>query len=442
MASFDILYTGKDSAVKIPDFDKLERSESKFYDNIVKGQELKYSEEKANEADFLTAMKTNPVLLISDANRQRQAGALEQYNNEWGSKWAKQGRLSMQDKIKMQSQKEALTMTQNTMLADEKRWQAEKETIDKDIRGFYDKKQFEDATKQFYETGKYPSSGLVAVPQEFVSRLQKIKGHGELRTVTGKGGSTVDYESNMTLDEAKQLVVSELMSNEGSLMRAVKDFNNQPDSEIAKYFEDSNNNGIIDPAEKKSQLDEPKNLNNPILKWAQDFYGNQVRTENPGPSKRPSGSGSGNGFSIGFGGKTIKYNPVDPIDTTIGDRKYKHWNYVRLTGDETNPQYPVSLNKATVLKNTGSGTLNRNTTIQDATLTGFGLTPSGDVEVTFLVPTDNWTKIGLGKGSELSIPISEAPEYGEITVKYEGKNVKLKDLAGTKQTQTSKPKLY
>ena len=95
-----------------------------------------------------------------------------------------------------------------------------------------------------------------------------------------------------------------------------------------------------------------------------------------------------------------------------------------------------------MLKNTGSGTLNRNTTIQDATLTGFGLTPSGDVEVTFLVPTDNWTKIGLGKGSELSIPISEAPEYGEITVKYEGKNVKLKDLAGTKQTQTSKPKLY
>jgi hypothetical protein len=138
----------------------------------------------------------------------------------------------------------------------------------------------------------------------------------------------------------------------------------------------------------------------------------------------------------------VKYSPVEPLDSRIGDTMFKHWNYFRLTGDETNPQYPISLNKAVVRRSKSSNPLVRNSTIQDAQLTGFGLSPAGEVEATFLVPSNNWTEIGLGKGAQFTVPISETPEYGEITVKYEGKNVKLKDLAGQKPTQTSKPKLY
>lgn len=329
MASFDILYRGDQSGFKIPEFDKLESAEKDFYGNIIKGAETEYLKKEKDEADFLGMMKTNPVLLISDKTRTMQAEAIEKYNNKWASTLAKkQGSLNLKDKMEMQRDKEALGMFQNTLLADQQRYQQEQAIMDKDIRGFYDRDRFNKATQSFYETGKYPTGVLVAAPQEFVSRLRKVKRTEAVipRTV---GGRIVDYKTNMTQAEAEEEIANEILTNEGSLATVLRDFEDPANVKEAEQFlveYDVNKNGIIDPAEKRSAMDEPKNLNNPIIKWAQKHYAPMIMTEEAGASKAIPGTSKG-GLSINFGGRQINYEPPTSKSFALSNDKYSNEFY-------------------------------------------------------------------------------------------------------------------
>lgn len=429
MGSFNVLYTGKDTGIRIPEFDKLERAEKSLHSNIIKGAEEQYRHGEKEEEDFLGMMKTDPALLISDKTRTMQADAIEKYNNKWAGVYSqKQGKLTTQDKLSMQRDKESLTMFQNTLLSDQDRFMKDKAIMDKDIKGFYDKKRFQDSMQEFYETGKYPQSVLMAAPQEFVSRLRKISRTGDL-TPTTVGGRIVDYKTNMTTAEAEEEIASEILTNEGSLMTVLRDFNdpaNAKEAEQALMDFDVNQNGIIDPAEKKSALDEPMNLNNPIIKWAQKHYAPQVITKTPSASKSIPGASGGGGFSISFGGKKVNYEPPTSTNFALSNDKYSNEFYpLNIKGG--------SFKLGTTAIDVDSGIempLDKGKAV-NATIVGYDA--EGDYIV--LQPTTGAGSIDTGR--TILVPRADiANQLPDLKINKDGKMVNI----GSITKQTTKPK--
>ena len=118
MGQFDIIYTGVNSAARIPELGILQRAEERFYDTIARKDELATERAKQNEQEYLAAMKNDPVYLVAGKNQQIQSDAIENYNNKWGKVFMQRnGRLTTQDKLDMQKDKMALNMMQKGLLS-------------------------------------------------------------------------------------------------------------------------------------------------------------------------------------------------------------------------------------------------------------------------------------------------------------------------------------
>ena len=165
--SCQTLYTGEKSAVRLPDMDKLIRSQERLGDMVLAGEERILQRKEKDSAFVLEQMKANPVLLISDKLRTEQAVAIERYNNIGAELLRKgDGVLNTADKLVLQREKDALTAMQQEMMAGQQRFQQEYALIQKDQGAYYDEQEFTKAMGQFYETGQYPPTALIAKPKD------------------------------------------------------------------------------------------------------------------------------------------------------------------------------------------------------------------------------------------------------------------------------------
>jgi hypothetical protein len=434
--NFPILYTGKDTGVRIPEFDKLERSERSLHENVKKGAEEQYKRKKEDEAWFLEMAKSDPKLLINDKLREKQAAAIEEYNNVGAQMWsrAKENGLSMQDKLTLQRHKDALTTFQDKLLSNQKRWESELGIMQKDSKEYYDPKFFAEAQKQLWETGEYPTTGLVPKPQDILTAILSDKtDFGETFIPSIKDPSTgkfVSATANMTEDQARYLVAAKALSNSAYMRDVIDKFNELPESEQDKYLTDYdvNKNGKIDPAEKKTALAEPSNWNNPILKWAQDRFAPDVRKINYGaPSALPSASGGGGLYG------TDKSPMQMSTNKTFGSTTYsEYYNNPKRTTTNT------PLQGGRVLRETGDMELKRDKTTQGLILTGVGVKEDGKVELTFALPSDNYMNIGASSGTNVALPAENYPEYQNMRIIKDGKSITVKDLL--KGQATTQPK--
>ena len=442
MGQFDIIYTGVNSAARIPELGILQRAEERFYDTIARKDELATERAKQNEQEYLAAMKNDPVYLVAGKNQQIQSDAIENYNNKWGKVFMQRnGRLTTQDKLDMQKDKMALNMMQQGLLSDQQRYLSDKETMQKDIRGFYNKDVFRQAEQDYLKTGKYSSTPLIAAPQDFVTAIKRMnlkytEVHSTVTEEVGGIGWKRDVTTNMTLDEAKRVVADQILSNEGYLMKVLQDANDPSNAkELDKYLMnyDTNKNGIIDPKEKKAALDEPMNLNNPIIMWAQDHYGPQIITSSVGTSKRITSGVQGAGSrTLNYGGGNVKYAPPVGEQAVLGSTNYNFFPWYKKT------PMNIPLNGARILKESGDQVLNRDQSVQGLDMVGIGKRADGSIEFIFKLPSDNYMNLGQPAGTNVAVPAEKMPMLQDITVEDNGKLVRVKDLMGG--TQTSKPK--
>jgi hypothetical protein len=264
-----VTYTGENSAVKLPDLDKLIRSQERVGEMTIAGQE-KLLQRKREDSNFvLEQMKANPVLLISDRLRTQQADAIKKYN-EYGAKLLQQndGVLSDDAKLALQREKDALTMMQQTMQADQQRFAQEFALMQKDQGSYYDEKEFKAAMDSFYETGQYPPTALIAKPKDAFALLGALKPVSETR-VPQEGDTGYDITSKMTLDQAKLAIRNTMLRDEGSVRGFLKVFEALPEAEQALVL-DTSGDGAVDPTEREV-INSVMDVNNPIVQWAESY---------------------------------------------------------------------------------------------------------------------------------------------------------------------------
>jgi hypothetical protein len=269
MATFDTLYTGEGSAVKLPDLDRLIDSQRRVGEQVIKGEEARLSKVMQDESWVMEQMKANPVLLINDKLRTQQAAAIERYNNVGAELLRKNdGVLTTADKLILQREKEALTAMQQGLMADQQRFQQEYALMQKDQGAFYDEQEFTKAMGQFYETGQYPPTALIAKPKDPFTLLSGLKPMTEGR-VPQIGGTGYDVTSRMTEDQARLAIRNTMLRDEGSMRGFLKVFEQLPESEQLAIL-DTDGSGAIDPTERQAVRSE-MDINNPIVQWAENY---------------------------------------------------------------------------------------------------------------------------------------------------------------------------
>lgn len=326
-----VTYTGENSAVKLPDLDKLIRSQERVGEMTIAGRE-KLLQRKREDSNFvLEQMKANPVLLISDRLRTQQADAIKKYK-EYGAKLSQQndGVLSYDAKLALQREKEALTMMQQTMQADQQRFVQEFALMQKDQGSYYDEKEFKAAMDSFYETGQYPPTALIAKPQSFLNALSTDRAvfsqPKEKRTRVVDGVEwQYDVTTRMTPEEAKIYIADKAMGNEAYLRDIVNQFEKQPEAEQAKYL-DMDADGKVSPDERQ-QVKSAMDVNNPIIKWAQDYY-------MPYALKETELTGTRTPVSV-KGGTTKPFN----VNIAVGSGNNRNNTYTLIEEPRTEGQY-------------------------------------------------------------------------------------------------------
>ena len=344
--AFNVTYSGENTAVKLPDLDKLIRSQERVGDMAIAGQEKLLQRKEKDSAFVLEQMKANPVLLISDKLRTQQAEAIKTYN-DYGAKLLQQGDgiLSEDAKLALQRNKEALVMMQQTMQADQGRFQQEYALMQKDQGAFYDESEFKKAMNSFYETGQYPPTALIAKPKDAFALLGSLKPVSETR-VPQEGDTGYDVTSKMTVDQAKLAIRNTMLRDEGSVRGFLKVFESLPEEEQMAVL-DTNVDGAIDPTERqavKSEMD----INNPIVQWAESYepFIQQAMGMKTVPRTATQEKG--------------KTTPTTPFKTTIpvGSGNNRNLDFSEVTVGETKGNWTfdtwVDLDKST----TGSISIN------------------------------------------------------------------------------------
>lgn len=445
MGQFDIIYTGIGSAEKIPDLKVLREAESKFYDTIAAKDEQAYERRKSSEKELLELSKTDPVLLITDANRKEQAVDLEKYNSTVAKMYLERGgaeNLTMADKLKIRQMRDAVEMKQNTLLADQERYLAEKDVMLKDTRGFYDPQKFAEAEKTFYATGEYPNTGLMAAPQDILLGFKnKYKDYSPTvawRQWTDKQGNAWGSQDiqNMTPEQAKEALPEFILSNQGYIVQMLKDADKDENQEELKPFllaYDENKNGIVDPAEKQKAVSQQLNFNNPLLQWAAEHYSKDGVTIKPGTPRKLTSEKKGNYSVPAFGANyTVKNPPIMIEDSPIlqkGQTTYKSVGSYSSSGRRMN----VPLTGTKVLNDNGDHFLQGETSSQPAIFMGVLERQDGSIGLHFITPSDNWEHIQEGAGANLDVPAENLPDMWAFPVEYKGKLTTIGSLIKNKK---------
>ena len=140
--------------------------------------------------------------------------------------------------------------------------------MQKDQGTYYDEQEFTKAMGQFYETGQYPPTALIAKPKDPYTLLSSLKPMSEPR-VPQAGNTGFDLVSRMTEDQARLAIRNTMLRDEGSMRGFLKVFEQLPESEQLAIL-DTDGSGAIDPTERQAVRSE-MDINNPIVQWAENY---------------------------------------------------------------------------------------------------------------------------------------------------------------------------
>jgi hypothetical protein len=335
MALGQPLYTGKDTGIRLPDTGELERASNRLSDRVLGAEQFKYTEKKKGEKEFLQALQVDPAVLIGDHTRKIQAKLLEEYNQKYAKKYADRGgELTMEDKIEMQRDKDILTSTQSSMMADQERYLKDMYAIQSDVTGKYDKERWAEASDDFMQTGKYPIAALEVNPVDprvVFKNNRRNKGRTaytteEQVTVGGKPMMrSVEY--SMSEQEAREVAEAEIMNDEAMLKWSIKNFNELPESEKVKYL-DADGDGKVSDSERAAKS-APVRAGNPIMQWAVDNSWQSLVVAEPMATKGiAQGSAGGTDAAKGvasFGSDKYVVPEKSKQPVTIGDTTFSSY---------------------------------------------------------------------------------------------------------------------
>ncbi len=277
--NFNETYSGKDSAVKLPELDSLERSITESGRKAIQGEEKKLDQHLKDKATFMKLMEVDPVMAVATRDQLTQANLLEKYNNKAAEILRRDG-LSQSGQMELMKEKALLKAEQNKILANQQQWNAAEQTMQRDTRGYYDRDAYDKARQKYLDTGEWDQNALQVAPQDITAILahdapqssftepKQIDVTDDKGNVTGK--QYISTEFKRTPEEAKERIFANLQ-NEPVLKGVLRDFENAPLAEQEAVLKDYdvNKNHRIDPDEYAYMNQSTGNIrDNPIVKWA------------------------------------------------------------------------------------------------------------------------------------------------------------------------------
>ena len=431
--TFQNTFTGKDTAVTLPDSGRLDRAQERLSNTIIDADKIKYDAFKENEKWLLEQGDVDLAPLISAGATAAMAGELEQFNKDITTltKGKNLSNLPLQDKQEIMRRKNILESRQNKYLGDQQKYQMAEQAVRNSDK--YDKEEFyERWGKPMATTGVFNEEPLPVKAIDpslyYTQRRNKIYGtqtSGEAEFRVNQYGVREEKkpEYSASPEEAKAAIAADIYSNEGLRKGYFNEFVKLPKSEQLKYL-DANKDGTISENEKKALGSNDEFSYNPIVAYAQDKYLNTSRytTGQFGAPTSVPGSGSTSDmktFKYGTGSPT-KYTPVEAIPTTIGSTSYQ--KYHPFGQFET---YYIPSESIDIKNTNGNREFTTNKSLR--------VIPLGYDEVTdefIFKVTQNYKSQGSrGNGDEIAVKRSKLPsEFGDIQVMVNKKPTLIRDV--------------
>lgn len=435
MATFSPLYTGRDSAVKFPELDKIEASQRRTQELQIRGGEMKLTKALKDEESFRAMLAIDPITAVSTKNATDQAVALEGYNTKWAQKYtAAEGNLSFADKMEMQKDKSFLQGIQKRILSDQEQYFAALQSRQKDTQGYWDKNHFAEKEQEYFNTGILPRDILSVAPQNFVAYLDKQATSVprepqeiEVRSVMRDGKPTGETQQVATSKVAKETAQNSIFSglqNEGNLKRVLLDFedwyNTADKKEVSALLGeyDKNQDGIIDPESEQYVYQHMTIKSNPIVKWAinNPAYLTRFGVEERAPRNIPKPPAGGNFESLNIGRIPVKYQPTE---------RQSFKNYTTYHPVLEWPSQNIPTDNVVVFKPNGEKVrvTGKTLTLQ---LTGYD---ENTDEFTFITKTNYWSNNTQGAGDQISMKRKYAPEkFNDFVILINGIPTKVRDV--------------
>jgi hypothetical protein len=455
MADFSNSFTGKDILSPLPSSAGLAKSQESMGDMMIAAEKTKNDVFQKNAADFQKAVNIDPVALLGDVATQAQSKLISDFNNTWGGILHQYGGILPEDqKIKMQSAKNAVIMQQYKLQSDMQQAFAAKDAIQKDTQGNLDHDDFQKRWDKFITTGTWEGGPLLPSstdPDIYFSNDKNRADYGATdvsNTVKNPDGtiSTVKSKIHGTEAQGRDLVAAHLHSDDGLARGWIEKFQGLKNTDPSTYnkYLDISGDGTVSPDEEKAA----SNANsNPILKWAQDNYWDKVikapeTDKSQKPEPKTNQYSSSNWATVGIGHQNIHYNPTSARPATVG--KMVSQNYHEFQGL---PAVNISVKDNHGLDVLTGGMINKIDKPVTFTAIPTGYDEDSD-KYTFEI-TKNFQNIGIsgvegGKSVQVAIPrTSLQPElFNNLEVLDDkGNKVKVGQVAKA-PTQVIKKKAY
>lgn len=308
MATQTPIYTGERAGIGMVrgGGEKTAQALDKYHQTLLEAEKFKYGERKKEEADFLERIKTKPEFVLSDKARERQAKAIENYNNKYAPLISK-GYLTMEEKTAMAREKAALEAMQQEQIAHYQRWEQINQAVNNNPFQ-YDSEEWEQATKDYMESGVLKLNRPPLKPANVTDYLRKmsssIKNKYALtpKVETRDGFSMVtEGTTNIRPDDMPSFIETSLLSaTEDVLKGVVSDFNkaNPSPQDKAKWLVDTDKSGDVGTEERK----------NGIIEWAKDYYSQKdiaVTTYDTQTRNKPRASTTASTPKYNVGGASV-----------------------------------------------------------------------------------------------------------------------------------------
>jgi hypothetical protein len=288
-------YTGRGLTPQMPKDDG--RAMGRLSDFILRAEEMKYSAFKENEKEFLKASNIDPAFFISTANQKAQTRLLDEFNKKWAGKWKDTGyKMSSEDKMQMQAEKNFVLSQQQEMLAKQKMWE-EEDSLVKRNPGDFDEKEHALKTAEYMNTGSFDHSSLPYRAQSVADDLMKLRGKiGQTTSVTGPLAGNPNFQQTIettgTREDVAPVIIDRVFSNPRIKKDMMQKWNDLPQTEKDKYLDVDGVDGVSEE-ERRMGSTPAKDKENPILKFYIDQNYKYGIIENPStPQKVTTGTES------------------------------------------------------------------------------------------------------------------------------------------------------
>ncbi len=277
-------YTGRGigEALTKPSGDKVLLAQERMSQRMLEADKFRYQETKEARNKFLEGIDIKPEYLLSAQMTKKQAEKIQLFNDKWSAEYRRYNyNPPIGVKAAFQSDKNILQSWQNEQLQQLGQWKILNDAVQKDKGVSYDINRWNEITSEFLETGRMDitSPPLKSILPNNYFQKNKVQGTAQPKTVRESVGGLSGIRTVIhsgTIDEAKDFIESNILSNPQLLQGAAEDFmRNATPQEKIKYL-DINADNVVSPEEERTGPDR-----NAIIEWVKDKYANLAIERKP-----------------------------------------------------------------------------------------------------------------------------------------------------------------